>query len=36
MQPHTIAENLILLACKEIVKLMSSDSTEKEVSRVPL
>ncbi|XP_025412220.1 zinc finger BED domain-containing protein 5-like [Sipha flava] len=36
MQPHTIAENLILPACKEIVKSMLGDSAEKEVSRVPL
>lgn len=36
MQPHTIAENLILPACKEIVKSMLGESAEKEVSRVPL
>ncbi|CAI6356277.1 unnamed protein product [Macrosiphum euphorbiae] len=36
MKPHTIAENLILPACKEIVKSMLGESAEKEVSRVPL
>jgi len=36
MQPHTIAENVILPACKEIVKLMLGESAEKEVSRVSL
>jgi hypothetical protein len=34
MQPHTIAKNLILPACKEIVKSMLGESAEKEVSRV--
>jgi len=32
MQPHTIAENLILPACKEIVKSMLGESAEKNVS----
>ena len=36
MQPHTIAENLILPACKEIVKSMLGEIAEKEVFRVPL
>jgi hypothetical protein len=36
MQPHTIAENVILPACKEIVKSMLSDGARKEISLVPL
>jgi hypothetical protein len=36
MQPHTIAENLILPACKDIVKSMLGESAEKEVYRVLL
>jgi hypothetical protein len=36
MQPRTIAENLILPACKEIVKSMLGEIAEEEVSRVPL
>lgn len=36
MQPHTIAEDVILPACKEIVKSMLGDSAEKEISLVPL
>ncbi|CAG2065571.1 unnamed protein product, partial [Timema podura] len=37
MQPHTIAENLILTACKQIVKsiFFSRYAAEKEVSIVP-
>ncbi|KAF0749126.1 SCAN domain-containing protein 3-like [Aphis craccivora] len=36
MQPHTIAEDVILPACKEIVKSMLGDNAEKEISLVPL
>lgn len=36
MQPHTIAEDLILPACKEIVKSILGDAAEKEISVVPL
>jgi len=36
MQPHTIAENVILPAYKEIVKSMLGDNAEKEISLVPL
>lgn len=36
MQPHTIAEDIILPACKEIVKCMLGENAEKEISLVPL
>jgi len=36
MQPHTIAQYLILPMFKEILKSMLSNSAEKEVFRVPL
>jgi hypothetical protein len=36
MQPHTVAEDLILPACKEIVKSMLGEGAEKEISVVPL
>jgi hypothetical protein len=34
MQPRTIAEDLILPACKEIVKSMFGEGAEKEISVV--
>jgi hypothetical protein len=36
IQPHTIAEDVILPACKEIVKSILGDDAEKEISFVPL
>jgi precorrin-2 methylase len=36
MQPHTVAETLILPACKEIVKSMLGEAAEREISKVPL
>jgi hypothetical protein len=36
MQPHTIAEDVILSACKEIVKSMLGDGAGKDISLVPL
>jgi hypothetical protein len=36
MQPHTIAEDLILPTCKEIVESMLGEGAEKEISVVPL
>lgn len=35
MQLHNLAENLIIPACKEIIKSMFSDSSMKEVPRIP-
>jgi hypothetical protein len=34
--PHTIAETLILLACKQIDKSVSGDAAEREISNVRL
>jgi hypothetical protein len=36
MHPHTIAEDLISPACKEIVKSMLGEGAEKEISVIPL
>jgi hypothetical protein len=36
MQPHTIAETLILPACKQIVKSVLGEAAEREISNVPL
>lgn len=36
IQPHTIAEDVILPACKEIVKSMLGDSAETEISVISL
>jgi hypothetical protein len=36
MQPHTIAEDVILPTCKETVKSMLGDDAGKEISLVPL
>jgi hypothetical protein len=36
IQPHTIAENFILLACKKIVKSVLGAAAEREISNVPL
>jgi hypothetical protein len=36
MQPHTIAETLILPACKQIVKSVLREAAEREISNVPL
>lgn len=36
MKPHTIAETLILPACKEIVKIMLGEDSEQVISKVPL
>jgi hypothetical protein len=36
MQPRTIAETLILLACKQIVKSVLGEAAKREVSKVPL
>jgi hypothetical protein len=36
MQPHTVAECVILPACKEIAKSMLGDGAGKEISLVPL
>jgi hypothetical protein len=36
MQPHTVAETLILLACKHIVKSVLGEAAEREISNVPL
>jgi uncharacterized protein with PhoU and TrkA domain len=36
MQPHTVAETLILPACKQIVKSVLGETAEREISNVPL
>jgi hypothetical protein len=36
MQPHTIAETLILPACKQIVKSVLGEAAEREILNVPL
>jgi hypothetical protein len=36
MQPHTIAETLVLPACKQIVKSVLGETAEREISNVRL
>jgi len=36
MKPHTIAEKLILPACREIVKVLFDEEAEKEVLKIPV
>lgn len=36
MKPHTIAENLVLPACRQIVKTLFGVEAEKEVLKIPL
>ncbi|XP_025417424.1 zinc finger BED domain-containing protein 5-like [Sipha flava] len=36
MKPHTIAEKLILPACREIVKVIFGEEAEKEVLKIPI
>jgi uncharacterized protein with PhoU and TrkA domain len=36
MQPHTVAETLILCVCKQIVKSVLREAAEREISNVPL
>lgn len=36
MKPHTIAEKLILPACREIVKVLFGEEAEKEVLKIPV
>ena len=36
LKPHTIAENLILPACSEIVQIMFGDDAKKEIIKIPL
>ena len=36
MKSHTLAESLILPACKKMVKTMLGDDAEKQISKIPL
>ena len=36
MKAHTIAESLILPACRAIVKTMLGEDAEKEINKIPL
>jgi len=36
MKPHTIGKQLILLACREIVKIFYGIEAEQEILKIPL
>ena len=35
-QPHTVAENLVVPCCREIVRIMLGKNAAKEIQKIPL